>query len=200
MKKNTLSTYQILPMLGLLVIPTALLGAGVGSGCSLNPVNIVMGILGGLALFLYGMELMSDGLKQAAGEKMKLVLAALSKNRFLGVLTGTITTAIIQSSSVTTVLLVGFAIPAWANRVNDVPPDEEATVVHVIAKQFEWHSHYAGADGRFGRRDISEITPTNAIGLDRSVGSGIGERDSIVQILDCHDRSERAKRFLNHHA
>ena len=108
MKKNTLSTYQILPMLGLLVIPTALLGAGGGSGSSLNPVNIVMGILGGLALFLYGMELMSDGLKQAAGEKMKLILAALSKNRFLGVLTGTITTAIIQSSSVTTVLLVGF--------------------------------------------------------------------------------------------
>ena len=67
-----------------------------------------MGLLGGLALFLYGMELMSDGLKKAAGEKMKLILAALSKNRFLGVLTGTVTTAIIQSSSVTTVLLVGF--------------------------------------------------------------------------------------------
>ncbi|MEC8395821.1 MAG: Na/Pi symporter, partial [SAR324 cluster bacterium] len=82
--------------------------AGETKGQELNPFNITMGLLGGLALFLYGMELMSDGLKKAAGEKMKLILAALSKNRFLGVLTGTVTTAIIQSSSVTTVLLVGF--------------------------------------------------------------------------------------------
>ena len=77
------------------------------------------------------------------------------------------------------VILVGFAIPAWANRVNDIPPDEEATVVHVIAKQFEWHSHYAGADGRFGRRDISQITPTNLIGLDRSDPNAV---DDIVTI------------------
>lgn len=66
------------------------------------------------------------------------------------------------------VLLVGFAIPAWADRVNEFPPEEEATVIHVIAKQFEWHTVYPGADGRFGRRDASLITPTNAIGLDRS--------------------------------
>ncbi len=77
------------------------------------------------------------------------------------------------------VILVGFAIPAWANRVNDIPPDEEATVVHVIAKQFEWHSHYGGADGRFGRRDISQITPTNLIGLDRSDPNAV---DDIVTI------------------
>ena len=43
------------------------------------------------------------------------------------------------------VLLVGFAIPAWANRVNEFPPEGESTVVHMIAKQFEWHSHYPGA-------------------------------------------------------
>ena len=80
------------------------------------------------------------------------------------------------------VILVGFALPAWAARVNDVPPDEEATVVHVIAKQFEWHSHYAGADGRFGRRDISEITPTNAIGLDRSDPNAVDDIVSINQM------------------
>ncbi|MEE3123028.1 MAG: Na/Pi cotransporter family protein [SAR324 cluster bacterium] len=95
--------------LSVLLIPLTIFAAGDSTkGQVLNPVNIVMGLLGGLALFLYGMELMSDGLKKAAGEKMKLILAALSKNRFLGVLTGTVTTAIIQSSSVTTVLLVGF--------------------------------------------------------------------------------------------
>ena len=52
---------------------------------------------------------------------------------------------------VETVLLVGFAIPAWADRVNEFPPDEDSTVIHMIGKQFEWHSHYPGADGRFGR-------------------------------------------------
>jgi cytochrome c oxidase subunit 2 len=80
------------------------------------------------------------------------------------------------------VLLVGFAIPAWADRVNEFPPDEEATVIHMIGKQFEWHSHYPGADGRFGRRDISLITPTNAIGLDRSEPNGADDIVSINQM------------------
>ena len=80
------------------------------------------------------------------------------------------------------VLLVGFAIPAWADRVNEFPPDEEATIIHMIGKQFEWHSHYPGADGRFGRRDISLITPTNAIGLDRSDPNGADDIVSINQM------------------
>ena len=100
--------FSLFWLFGLLVPLTIMGAAGETKGQELNPFNITMGLLGGLALFLYGMELMSDGLKKAAGEKMKLILAALSKNRFLGVLTGTVTTAIIQSSSVTTVLLVGF--------------------------------------------------------------------------------------------
>lgn len=80
------------------------------------------------------------------------------------------------------VLLVGFAIPAWAHRVNDVPPEGEATVIHVIGKQFEWISHYPGADGRFGRRDISLITPTNNIGLDRGDPNGADDIVSINQM------------------
>ncbi len=80
------------------------------------------------------------------------------------------------------VLLVGFAIPAWANRVNEFPPEDEATVVHMIGKQFEWHTHYPGADGRFGRRDISLITPTNAIGLDRSDSNARDDVHSINQM------------------
>ncbi|MBV7298396.1 Na/Pi cotransporter family protein [Enterovibrio sp. NIFS-20-8] len=67
-----------------------------------------MGLFGGLALFLYGMEKMSHSLKQAAGSKMKQVLATLTKSRISGVFTGAGLTAVIQSSSVTTVLLVGF--------------------------------------------------------------------------------------------
>ena len=80
------------------------------------------------------------------------------------------------------VLLIGFAIPAWAHRVNEFPPEEEATVIHMIGKQFEWHSHYPGADGRFGRRDISLITPTNGIGLDRNDPNGTDDIVSINQM------------------
>ena len=65
-------------------------------------------LLGGLALFLYGMQMMSSGLEAAAGSKMKLILERLTANRFLGVLVGAGITAVIQSSSATTVMVVGF--------------------------------------------------------------------------------------------
>ena len=68
----------------------------------------LLGLLGGLALFLYGMQMMSDGLENAAGDKMKDILERLTSNRFLGVLVGAGITAIIQSSSATTVMVVGF--------------------------------------------------------------------------------------------
>ena len=66
------------------------------------------GLLGGLALFLYGMQMMSGGLEAAAGNKMKKILERLTANRFLGVLVGAGITAVIQSSSATTVMVVGF--------------------------------------------------------------------------------------------
>ncbi len=65
-------------------------------------------LLGGLALFLFGMEQMADALKAVAGKRMKNILARLTANRFMGAITGAFITAIIQSSSVTTVLVVGF--------------------------------------------------------------------------------------------
>ena len=68
----------------------------------------LMKLLGGLALFLYGMQMMSFGLESAAGNKMNLILEKLTTNRFVGVLTGAFITAIIQSSSATTVMVVGF--------------------------------------------------------------------------------------------
>ncbi len=67
-----------------------------------------MKLFGGLALFLFGMEQMAESLKAVAGERMKLILAKLTTNRFMGAVTGAFVTAIIQSSSVTTVLVVGF--------------------------------------------------------------------------------------------
>ena len=68
----------------------------------------LMGLLGGLSLFLYGMQMMSKGLEAAAGNKMKMILEKLTANRFVGVLVGAVITAIIQSSSATTVMVVGF--------------------------------------------------------------------------------------------
>ncbi len=68
----------------------------------------ILMLLGGLALFLYGMQMMSDGLEDAAGNKMKKILEKLTSNRFLGVLVGAGITAVIQSSSATTVMVVGF--------------------------------------------------------------------------------------------
>lgn len=68
----------------------------------------IFSMLGGLALFLYGMNMMSNGLELAAGNKMKTILEKLTSNRILGVLVGALVTAIIQSSSATTVMVVGF--------------------------------------------------------------------------------------------
>lgn len=71
-------------------------------------VTEIFALLGGLALFLYGMQMMSDGLEAAAGDKMKSILEKLTSNRFLAVAVGAVITAVIQSSSATTVMVVGF--------------------------------------------------------------------------------------------
>ncbi|MEG1310803.1 MAG: Na/Pi cotransporter family protein [Romboutsia sp.] len=70
--------------------------------------GIAINLLGGLGLFLYGMNLMGEGLQKSAGEKLKKIIELLTKNIFIGVLLGTFVTAIIQSSSATTVMVVGF--------------------------------------------------------------------------------------------
>ena len=67
-----------------------------------------MTLLGGLAVFLYGMEQMAEALKKVAGDSMKQILGRLTNSRIMGLITGAFVTAIIQSSSVTTVMLVGF--------------------------------------------------------------------------------------------
>ena len=75
---------------------------------SLDLFALSMGLFGGLALFLFGLDQLSEGLKQAAGDRLKMLLTRLTANRFLGVLTGALVTGILNSSSVTTVLVVGF--------------------------------------------------------------------------------------------
>lgn len=70
--------------------------------------QIIFGLLGGLAVFIYGMNMMSECLQKAAGEKMKSILALLTKNPVLGVIAGALTTAVLQSSSATTVMAIGF--------------------------------------------------------------------------------------------
>ena len=64
------------------------------------------------------------------------------------------------------VMLIGFAIPLWAKRVNSFPDDKDAIVVHAIGQQFNWNFHMPGPDGVFGRRNISLVTNSNPLGLD----------------------------------
>ncbi len=73
-----------------------------------NNMNVAISLIGGLGMFLYGMNVMGDGLQKAAGDKLKKIIEMLTTNRIMGVLIGTLVTAIIQSSSATTVMTIGF--------------------------------------------------------------------------------------------
>ena len=75
---------------------------------TIDDVSNILGFIGGLGMFLYGMKLLSGGLQKAAGEKMKSLLEAVTNKRIMGILVGALVTAIIQSSGATTVMVVGF--------------------------------------------------------------------------------------------
>jgi phosphate:Na+ symporter len=94
--------------LGLICVAVPVFGADSGGHGQMRWGTMGMSLFGGLALFLFGMEQMADALKAAAGERMRDILARLTTNRFMGAVTGAFVTAVIQSSSVTTVLVVGF--------------------------------------------------------------------------------------------
>ena len=74
----------------------------------MNYLEMAIPFIGGLALFIYGMSIMAQGLEKAAGSKMKSILEALTQNKFMGIALGALVTAIVQSSSATTVMVVGF--------------------------------------------------------------------------------------------
>jgi len=81
------------------------------------------------------------------------------------------------------VLLVGFAIPLWAKRVNAFPENKDAILVHAIGQQFAWNFHLPGPDGVFGRRELALISNTNQIGLDSSDPAA---KDDLVVLGELH--------------
>ncbi len=81
------------------------------------------------------------------------------------------------------VLLVGFAVPLWAKRVNQFPPDKDAILVHAIGQQFNWNFHLPGPDGQFGKRRIDLVTNSNPLGLDSSDPAG---KDDLVVLGELH--------------
>ena len=94
--------------LGIVLWMFAMPSVAATDAAGLDWVQMVIQLAGGLALFLFGMDQMGESLKIVAGDKMRQILGRLTTNRFMGLVTGTVVTAIIQSSSVTTVMLVGF--------------------------------------------------------------------------------------------
>ena len=81
------------------------------------------------------------------------------------------------------VLLIGFAVPLWAKRVNQFPEGKDAIVVHAIGQQFNWNFHLPGPDGQFGKRDIAFLSNSNLLGLDPSDPAG---KDDIVVLGELH--------------
>ena len=80
------------------------------------------------------------------------------------------------------VLLVGYAFPAWATRVRDLPSESDAVVVRVVAEQFAWNVHYPGRDRLFGRTDMKLVSVENPVGLDRTDPNGKDDVTTINQL------------------
>lgn len=78
-------------------------------------ITVAIGFFGSLGLFLFGMKVMSEGLQRTTGTRLRQLLNSMTRNRFAGLFTGFLTTSIIQSSSATTVMLVGFVNAGLVN-------------------------------------------------------------------------------------
>jgi len=87
------------------------------------------------------------------------------------------------------VLLIGFAIPLWAKRVNQFPETKDAILVHAVGQQFNWNFHLPGPDGQFGRRDVYLVSNTNPLGLDQNDPAS---RDDIVVGGELHVPVDRS--------
>src|SRR3954447_24111936 len=87
------------------------------------------------------------------------------------------------------VLLIGFAIPLWAKRVNSFPDDKDAIIVHAVGQQFNWNFHLPGPDGVFGKRNIELVSNSNPLGLDQSDPAA---KDDLVVTGTLHVPKDRA--------
>jgi phosphate:Na+ symporter len=107
--------------------------------------SVLFGFIGGLGLFLFGMKIMSEGLQKVAGDRMRKILAALTNNRIMGTLVGLGVTAIIQSSSATTVMVVGFVNAGLMSLVQSIGVVLGANIGTTVTAQLIAFkiSHYA---------------------------------------------------------
>jgi cytochrome c oxidase subunit II len=80
------------------------------------------------------------------------------------------------------ILLVGYAIPAWARRVKDLPAENQAVIVDVVGEQFAWNVHYPGPDGKFGRTDVKLVSADNPLGLDRTDANAKDDITTVNQL------------------
>ena len=87
------------------------------------------------------------------------------------------------------VLLIGFALPLWAKRVNQFPETRDAILVHAVGQQFNWTFHLPGPDGVFGRRDVNLVTAANQLGLDANDPAA---KDDIVVPGELHVPVDRS--------
>ena len=136
---------------------------------------LVMGLFGGLALFLYGMDKLTDSLRLVAGDRMKGFLARMTTNRFKGVVAGAVITATIQSSSVTTVLVVGFVSAGLLSLAQSIPIIMGAEIgttitAQIIAFKVTKYSLVLLAVGFF----VSYISRNKRVQLYGSVILGLG--------------------------
>lgn len=80
------------------------------------------------------------------------------------------------------ILLVGFSIPMWHQRVEAFPAEAEATVVRVVGEQFAWNVHYPGPDGTFGRRDVHLVSTSNPLGIDPEDPASLDDVTTVNQL------------------
>lgn len=92
-------------------------------------------------------------------------------------------------AAIEAVLLIGFSIPIWASAVDEFPKESEATVVQVVAEQFAWNYHYAGADGKFGKTDPKLVNPmSNPVGIDPNDPNGLDDFVTLNEMVVPEDK------------
>nr|CRH05791.1 Putative Na/Pi-cotransporter II-related protein [Candidatus Magnetococcus massalia] len=155
--------------------------------------HMAMQLLGGLAIFLFGLEMMASSLKKVAGDRMRLVLKRLTSNRITGAITGALVTSIVQSSSITTVLVVGFISAGLMNMTQALGVIFGANVgttitAQIIAFQVTTYAYLMVAIGflfqSIGRRESCRYYGTMVLGLGLIFLGMASMSDAMVPLRD----------------